>query len=75
MGVPKYKSAVFEEFKSWEAEVETEAGRRLRCLKSDNGSEYNYSDFMVFCVKHEMKPVRTVPNSPQQIGIPDQLTN
>ena len=33
----KHKSDVFDVFKKWLAQVENESGRKLECLKSDNG--------------------------------------
>jgi hypothetical protein len=34
------KSDVFYTFKKWKALVENETGKRLKCLRSDNGGEY-----------------------------------
>ena len=36
----KRKSDVFDTFKKWKALVENEIGKRLKCLRSDNGGEY-----------------------------------
>ena len=36
----KHKSDVFEMLKKWLIEVENELGRKLKCLKSDNGGKY-----------------------------------
>lgn len=69
----KHKSAVIEVFKSWKAEVENETGRRLKCLKSDNRGKYEGTNLKVYCVKHGVKLVRTVPNSPQQNGIAERM--
>ena len=35
----KNKSDVFETFKKWKAMVETNAGLKVKCLRSDNGGE------------------------------------
>ena len=36
----RQKSDVFDTFKKWKALVENETGKRLKCLRSDNGGEY-----------------------------------
>lgn len=34
------KNEVFSRFKEWKAEVETETGKKLKCLRTDNGLEF-----------------------------------
>ena len=36
---------VFETFKKWKALVENETGKKLKCLKLDNGGEYCRESF------------------------------
>jgi hypothetical protein len=36
----KSKYDTFETFKKWKAMVETEMGLKLKCMRSDNGGEY-----------------------------------
>ena len=36
----KQKSDVFQTFKKWKCLVENETGKKLKCLRSDNGGEY-----------------------------------
>ncbi|KAE8959632.1 hypothetical protein PF011_g30361 [Phytophthora fragariae] len=36
----KAKSEVFARFKEYKALVEAQTGRRIRCVRSDNGGEY-----------------------------------
>jgi len=45
----KHKSEVFATFKKWTALVEKQTGRHVRQLRSDNGGEYNSSEFEKFC--------------------------
>jgi hypothetical protein len=52
-------------FKRWKAEVENKTGQKLKCLKSDNGGEYDGANFKAYCAEHGVKLVRTVPNRPQ----------
>ena len=34
------KSKAFAKFKKWKVEVENQTGRKIKCLRSDNGTEY-----------------------------------
>uniref|UniRef100_A0A2N9I9J1 Integrase catalytic domain-containing protein n=1 Tax=Fagus sylvatica TaxID=28930 RepID=A0A2N9I9J1_FAGSY len=36
----KNKSEAFAKFKIWKAEVENQTGRKIKCLRTDNGTEY-----------------------------------
>jgi hypothetical protein len=45
----KQKSEVFSKFKLWKAEVENQTGRKIKYLRSDNGTEYTDSQFQKFC--------------------------
>jgi len=51
----KHKSDVFEVFKKWLAQVENESGRKLKCLKSDNGGEYCDGRFKEFCTSQGIR--------------------
>ncbi|KAK4385200.1 Retrovirus-related Pol polyprotein from transposon TNT 1-94 [Sesamum angolense] len=50
--VLKQKSEVFAKFKLWKAEVENQTGRKIKYLRSDNGTEYTDSQFQKFCEEH-----------------------
>lgn len=69
----RQKSEVFAVFKRWKATVETETGRRLKTLRSDNGGEYvslEFSAYMDQCgVRHEF----TIPKTPAQNGKAERL--
>ena len=39
------KSDVFQTFKKWKCLVENEIGKKLKCLRSDNGGEYCSHEF------------------------------
>jgi hypothetical protein len=41
----KLKSNVFEVFKKWKIMVEIETGLKLKCLRSNNGGEYEDGGF------------------------------
>ncbi|CAA0833378.1 Unknown protein [Striga hermonthica] len=51
------KDQVFEYFKSFHVIVERETGKKLKCLRSDNGGEYTSKEFDAYCrtygIRHE----------------------
>ncbi|KAE8683204.1 hypothetical protein F3Y22_tig00111213pilonHSYRG00462 [Hibiscus syriacus] len=69
----KQKSEVFEKFKLWKAEVENQTGRKIKCLRSDNGTEYTDSQFLHFCKEHEIKRHFIVRKTPQQNGVAERM--
>ncbi|KAL6316840.1 hypothetical protein AAG906_022510 [Vitis piasezkii] len=56
---------MFAKFKLWKAKVENQTGRKIKCLRSDNGTEYTDSKFTKLCEQHEIKRHFTVPKTPQ----------
>ena len=46
------KSETFDKFKLGKIEVENQTGRKIKCLKSDNGTEYTDSRFTELCKEH-----------------------
>ena len=69
----KNKSDMFETFKKWKAEVENQTGLKVRCLSSDNGGEYDKSEFKAFCASEGIKFMRTVPGKARQNGIAERM--
>ena len=57
----KSKFVVFETFKKWKAMVETEMGLKLKCLRLDNGGEYEDMWFKQFCAVNGIKVEKTIP--------------
>ena len=45
----RQKSDVFQTFKNWKCLVENEIGKKLKCLRSDNGGEYCSHEFEDYC--------------------------
>jgi len=41
----KEKSEVFEKFKEFQYTVENDIGRKIKCLRTDNGGEYTSREF------------------------------
>ena len=47
----KEKSEAFDNFKCYLARVEKETGKRLKCLRSDEGGEFISNEFNNFCIE------------------------
>jgi hypothetical protein len=45
--------------------VETETGLKLKCLRSDNGGEYEDGRFKRFCAVNEIRMEKTIPEMAQ----------
>ena len=58
------KSDVFDTFKKWKYLVEIEIGKKLKCLRSDNGGEYYNKEFDRYCSEHGIRREKTVPRTP-----------
>ena len=61
----KNKSEAFAKFKIWKVGVENQTGRKIKCLRTNNGTEYRDSDFLKFCEEHGIKRHFTVRKTPQ----------
>ncbi|GJW94200.1 gag-pol polyprotein [Tanacetum coccineum] len=53
----KKKSDVFEVFKVYKARVELDSGKKIKCLRTDNGGEYTGDEFDTFCRQEGIKKV------------------
>jgi hypothetical protein len=53
--------------------VENETGKRLNCLKSDNGGEYCNKEFDDYCSYHEIRRENKVPGTPQENGVSERM--
>uniref|UniRef100_A0A2N9G1G5 CCHC-type domain-containing protein n=1 Tax=Fagus sylvatica TaxID=28930 RepID=A0A2N9G1G5_FAGSY len=69
----KNKSEAFAKFKIWKAEVENQTRRKIKCLRTDNGTEYRDGDFLKFCEEYGIKRHFTVRKTPQQNGVAERL--
>jgi hypothetical protein len=69
----KNKSETFAKFKIWKAEVENQTGRKMKYLRTDNGTEYRDGDFLKFYEKHDIKRYFTVRKTPQQNRVAERL--
>ncbi|KAK4386032.1 Retrovirus-related Pol polyprotein from transposon TNT 1-94 [Sesamum angolense] len=69
----KQKSEVFAKFKLWKVEVENQTGRKIKYLRSDNGTKYTDSQFQKFCEEHGVQRHFSVRNTPQQNGVAERM--
>lgn len=70
--VLKNKFQVLDAFKEFHAMVERETGRKLKCIRSDNGGEYR-GPFERYCKMHGIRQQKTVPKTPQQNGLAQRM--
>jgi hypothetical protein len=69
----RHKSETFAKFKLWKAEVENQTGKKVKCLRTDNGIEYTNDEFRDFCEQHGIKRHFTVCKTPQQNGVAERM--
>ena len=63
----------FSVFKRWKQEVETQTGLKIKCLKPDNGGEYDNSQFKEFCSENGIRMIKTVLGTPEQNGVAERM--
>ena len=65
----KSKDEVFETILVWKIMVENQKGRKIKVLRSDNGTEYRNDQFSYLCKKKGISRHFTVRDTPQQNGV------
>jgi transposase InsO family protein len=55
------------------AEVENQTRKKVKCLRTDNGTEYANNEFRDFCEQHGIKRHFTVCKTPQQNGVVERI--
>ncbi|KAL4296424.1 hypothetical protein GQ457_12G004830 [Hibiscus cannabinus] len=68
----KTKDQVFETFKQFQASVERETGKKLKCIRIDNGGEYK-GPFHEYCLRQGIRHQRTPPKTPQLNGLAERM--
>ena len=53
--------------------VEIETGKKLKCLRSDNGGEYCSREFDRYCSEHGIRREKTVPRTPQESRVSERM--
>ena len=69
----KSKDEVLETFLVWKKMVENQTGRKIKVLRSDNGTEYRNDQFSIFCKKEGISRHFTVRDTPQQNGVAERM--
>lgn len=69
----KSKTEVLARFKEFKAEAVVLAGGRLRCIRTDNGTEYVNRAFNSFCSSKGIVHQTSVPYSPQHNGLAERM--
>ncbi|KAH9704495.1 retrovirus-related pol polyprotein from transposon TNT 1-94-like protein [Citrus sinensis] len=67
------KDEVLEIFVKWKKLVETQTGRKIKVLRSDNGGEYTSDPFLQVCQSEGIKRHFTVRHTPQQNGVAERM--
>ena len=55
---------VFQTFKKWKCLVENETGKKLKCFRSDNGSEYCSHEFEDYWSTNGVCRKKNIPRTP-----------
>ncbi|KAK9054827.1 hypothetical protein SSX86_025906 [Deinandra increscens subsp. villosa] len=69
----KHKNESFERFKEWKIEVETQTGKRVKKVRTDNGLEFCNSEFNHYCKLKGIQRHLTVAGNPQQNGLVERM--
>ncbi|WCJ40143.1 Transposon Ty2-LR1 Gag-Pol polyprotein [Euphorbia peplus] len=69
----KSKDKVLEVFLIWKKMVGTQTGRKIKCLRSDNGGEYRSDPFLKVCRDEGIVRHFTVRHTPQQNGVAERM--
>ena len=69
----QHKSEVFDCFLQWKALAEKSSGRKLKAIRTDNGGEFTSAKFVDYLKSEGIRHERTVPKTPQQIGVAEWM--
>ncbi|KAL5865755.1 hypothetical protein ACOSQ3_003269 [Xanthoceras sorbifolium] len=69
----KKKDEVLGIFLKWKKMIETQTGRKIKRLRSDNGTEYTNDPFMRVCEDEGIVRHFTVRKTPQQNGVAERM--
>ncbi|KAE9219741.1 hypothetical protein PF004_g13526 [Phytophthora fragariae] len=67
------KSEVPVKFKTFMNWYESQWGERIKCLRSDNGTEFVNKEMDMFCTSNGIFHQKTVPYSPQQNDVAERM--
>nr|GEV50093.1 retrovirus-related Pol polyprotein from transposon TNT 1-94 [Tanacetum cinerariifolium] len=69
----KKKSDLFEVFKVYKTRVELDFEKKIKCLRTNNESEYTSDEFDTFCKQEGIKRQFTRAYTPQQNGVAERM--
>ena len=69
----KHKDEAFGAFVEWSTMVETQAERKIKILRTDNGLEFCNQQFFEYCKEKGIVRHRTVAYTPQQNGVAERM--
>ncbi|KAH9793297.1 hypothetical protein KPL71_004477 [Citrus sinensis] len=69
----RVKDEVLDIFVKWKKLVETQTGRKIKVLRSNNGGEYTSDPFLQVCQNEGIKRHFTVRHTPQQNGVAKRM--
>ncbi|PKI50104.1 hypothetical protein CRG98_029500 [Punica granatum] len=70
----KRKFDAFDAFRKWKALVENETGLKVKCLRFDDGGEYEINEFKEYCVVNGIRMEKTIRETPQQNEVAERMT-
>ncbi|KAM1906652.1 hypothetical protein ACFX14_026396 [Malus domestica] len=68
----KEKFDTFSKFKEFRESAEGEVGKKICCLRTDNGGEYSSSEFSQYLRECRIRHQYTCANTPQQNGVAER---
>ena len=69
----KTNDEVLDIFLTWKKMVENQTGRKIKCIRTDNGGEYRSDPFMKICADEGILRHFSVRNTPQQNGVAERM--
>ena len=69
----RHKDEVLDIFLEWKKLIETQTGRKIKRLRSDNGGEYKSDPFLKVCQDEGIIRHFSVPGTPQQNGVAERM--
>ena len=68
----KKKDEAFKWFRTFKALVENQTEKRIKVLRTDNGTEYESNEFNDFCIEAGIKRETTTAYTPEQNGVAER---
>eukprot|EP00253_Pinus_taeda_P036299 PITA_36299 len=68
----KKKDEVFSRFQHFKALIENQTEKKIKILRTDNGTEYESNEFHDFCKEAGIKRETTTPYTPKQNGVAER---